>query len=68
MFFWHCGISNKVDGSKKDIAGKDVPVLAISEDFISGAERVETIFINESELDDDFVGWGEDSKAMYESD
>jgi len=63
VFLLCCGISKNVNGSVKD-----VPVLAASEDFISGVDRVEMIFTSDSESDDDFVGWGEDGEAMYESD
>jgi len=29
---------------------------------------IKTIFISDNESDDEFVGWGEDGKAMYELD
>jgi len=56
------------DCSNENLVGKDVPVHASSEDFISGADRVEMIFANDNESDDDFAGWGEDSEALHKSD
>jgi len=42
-----------MDGSDEDLVARDVPVLATAEYFISGADRVKTIFASDSESDDD---------------